>query len=50
MSMIVCSATATELAPPLLDTGTLACRAASTSRRSYPALMSWISLSFGAPR
>lgn len=34
MSMTACSATATELAPPLLATGTLALRAASTSTRS----------------
>ena len=32
--MSVCSATAMALAPPLLDTGTLALRAASMSTRS----------------
>ena len=48
ISMIVCSATATEFAPPLLATGTPAWRAASMSSRSYPALTSWISLSLGA--
>ena len=34
ISMIVCSATATEFAPPLLATGTPAWRAASMSSRS----------------
>jgi hypothetical protein len=34
MSIMVCSATATEFAPPLLATGTRAERAASTSSRS----------------
>ena len=34
MSMTACSATATELAPPLFATGTLALRAASMSTRS----------------
>ena len=34
ISMIVCSATAMALAPPLLDTGTPALRAASMSTRS----------------
>ena len=32
--MMVCSATAIALAPPLLDTGTFALRAASMSTRS----------------
>src|SRR3989304_3293542 len=50
MSMSVCSATATELAPPLLAMGTRAWRAASMSRRSYPALMSCTSLRRGAAR
>ena len=34
ISVSVCSATAMALAPPLLDTGTLALRAASMSTRS----------------
>src|SRR5438445_7341615 len=50
MSISVCSATAIALAPPLLATGTPALRAASTSTRSYPALSSWTSRSFGAAR
>ena len=40
ISISVCSATAIALAPPLLETGTPALRAASTSTWSYPALRS----------
>src|SRR6266508_3754338 len=45
MSMRVCSATATELEPPLLAMGTPAFFAAATSILSYPALISCTSLS-----